>query len=190
MEKYTLKQAVKYIKSDYCRYFGSGKTHIVRKLFMLRGRQYGYVFSFWLRLARCKGPLGLFAYLMHRHYTVKYNIQITTKTRIGYGFYIGHGMCVVIHPRTIIGNNVNISPFLNIGSNNGTPAVIGDDVYIGPHVSIVENVTIGSNSTIGAGSVVVKDIPSGCTVVGVPAKVIAEHSHPEYIHNRFNCDKQ
>ena len=49
----------------------------------------------------------------------------------------------MIHPNTVIGNNCNISQFLSIGSNNGTPAVIGDNVYIGPHVSIVENVKIG-----------------------------------------------
>ena len=49
----------------------------------------------------------------------------------------------------MIGNNYNISQFLSIGSNHGTPAVIGDNVYIGSHVSIVENVKIGDNTTIG-----------------------------------------
>lgn len=74
---------------------------------------------------------------------------------------------------------------MSIGSNKGTPAVIGDNVYIGPNVSIVEDVRIGNNTTIGAGAVVVKDVPDNTTVVGCPAKIIGENKHPEYVHNRY-----
>lgn len=107
---------------------------------------------------------------LHRHYSIKYGIQIPVSTRIGYGFYIGHGVGIVINGGTTIGNNVNISQFLSIGTNRHTPATIGDNVYIGPNVCIVEDVNIGSNTTIGAGSVVVKDIPENSTAVGCPAK--------------------
>lgn len=124
------------------------------------------------------------ALLIHRHKTLKYGIQIPRTTKIGYGFYIGHGVGIVINGGTVIGNNVNISQFLSIGTNNRTPATIGDNVYIGPHVSIIEDVKIGSNSTIGAGSVVIKDVPEDVTVAGVPAKVIAA-SHPEFVCRRW-----
>lgn len=117
--------------------------------------------------------------------TKKYGIQIPHTTKIGYGFYIGHGIGIVINGGTVIGNNVNISQFLSIGTNKGTPAIIGDNVYIGPHVSIVEDVRIGNNTTIGAGSVVVHDIPDGATVAGVPAKVISYKDHSQYICNPF-----
>lgn len=112
-------------------------------------------------------PLAMF---MHKHYSVKYGLDIPRTTKIGYGLYIGHGLGAVINPLTIIGNNCNISQFLSIGSNHGTPAIIGDNVYIGPHVSIVENVKIGNNVTIGAGAVVTKDIPANMTAAGVPEK--------------------
>jgi len=89
---------------------------------------------------------------------------------IGYVFYIGiwyrSGDTSII----VIGNNYNISQFLSIGSNHGTPAVIGDNVYIGSHVSIVENVKIGDNTTIGVEILVIKDISANLTAVGVSVK--------------------
>lgn len=112
-------------------------------------------------------------------------MQIPVNTKIGYGFYIGHGVGIVINRGTTIGNNVNISQFLSIGSNKRTPATIGDNVYIGPNVCIVEDVNIGSNTTIAAGAVVIKDIPENKTAAGCPAKVIGDNNHPEYVHNRW-----
>ena len=98
-------------------------------------------------------------------------------------------MCIVINGGTIIGNNVNISQFLNIGTNNETPAIIGDNVYIGPNVSIVEDVKIGSNSTIGAGAVVTKDIPQNSTAAGCPAKVLNYNNPGRYIERRWKQQK-
>lgn len=131
------------------------------------------------------GVTGLIFKHLHRYYTLKYNIQIPYTIKIGYGFYIGHGVGIVINGGTTIGNNVNVSQFLSIGTNKRTPATIGDNVYIGPNVCIVEDVKIGSNTTIAAGSVVIKNIPENSTAVGCPARVIGENKHPEYVHNRY-----
>ena len=145
-------------------------------------------YSYWLRLASPltgHGLLHKFSSLVHRRYTLKYGIQIPSCTKIGYGFYIGHGVGIVINGRTKIGHNVNISQFLSIGSVKGTPAIIGDNVYIGPHVSIVEDVNIGDNSLIAAGATVIRDVPENTTVAGCPAKVIGENKHPNYVGNRW-----
>ncbi len=131
------------------------------------------------------GGIGFISRRLHNHYTIKYGIQIPHDTKIGYGFYIGHGVGVVINGGTTIGNNVNISQFLSIGTNKHTPATIGDNVYIGPNVCIVEDVKIGNDTIIAAGSVVIRDIPQNSTAVGCPAKVIGENKHPEYVHNRW-----
>lgn len=56
------------------------------------------------------------------------HVEIPPGTKVGYGLYMGHNMCIVINEGTIIGNNVNISQFLNIGTNENTPAIIGDIV--------------------------------------------------------------
>lgn len=168
----TLKEAWKYVQSDYYRYYGrkKGVLTILRKA--LFGHNHCFRYSFWLRMTAVKWPLHLLCkYKLQRH-SEKYGIQISPKTQIGYGLYIGHGIGIVINGGTRIGNNCNISHFLSIGTNHDTPAVIGDNVYIGPHVSIVEDVQIGDNVIIGAGAVVVKDIPSNSTAVGNPARVV------------------
>lgn len=143
---------------------------------------------FLAEIIKTKGVGRILARQLHKHYSIKYGIQIPASTKIGYGFYIGHGVGIVINCKTTIGNNVNISQFLSIGTVHRTPATIGDNVYIGPHVSIVENVNIGSNSLVGAGSVVIKDIPEDSTAVGNPARIIGENKHPEYVHNRWVID--
>ena len=90
-----------------------------------------------------------------------------------------------VHPDAKIGNNVNLSQFTTIGSNEGNAAVIGDNVYIGPSVCLVENVQIGNDVTIGAGSVVTRDIPPQATVAGVPAKVLNFNNAGRYVQNRW-----
>ena len=115
-------------------------------------------------------------------------IQIPLETKIGYGFYIGHGGPVIINGTTIIGNNCNISQFTTIGANEGKAAVIRDNVYIGPNVCIVEDVLIKDNVTIGAGSVVCKDLPENATVAGNYAKVLNFNNPGRYIENRWNID--
>ena len=180
-----MNQVWEYIQSDYFRY--TGKILSPFKLFLkaVFGVNHCFRYSFWLRLSNLGGGIGLISRQLHKHYSIKYSMQIPVATKIGYGFYIGHGVGVVINGGTTIGNNVNISQFLSIGTNKHTPATIGDNVYIGPNVCIVEDVKIGSNTTIGAGSVVIRDIPENSTAVGCPAKAIGENKTPEFIHNQW-----
>lgn len=183
-----LKHVFKLIVSDYQRYYAHRGGVIRVLIYALFSRNHCFRYTFWLRLASKPNLFRPLALLMHQHYTIKYGIQIPAKTQIGYGFYIGHGVGIVINGGTRIGNNVNISQFLSIGTNHNTPATIDDEVYIGPHVSIVEDVHIGRGATIGAGSVVVKDIPAHCTAVGVPARVIKENTPSRYITRRWEVD--
>jgi serine O-acetyltransferase len=112
-------------------------------------------------------------------------IHIPRRTKIGFGLYIGHPVGIVINPTARLGNNCNLSQFVTIGSNFGKAATIGENVYIGPNVCIVEDVIVGDNATVGAGSVVVKDVPAGCTVVGNPAKTISDHDPGRFVLNRW-----
>lgn len=172
-----------YIQSDLYRYAGKVSVYLFLK-HLVRNKSFKY--SFWLRLARHhNGLVRSIAKLMHRHLSGKYLLEIPVSTEIGYGLYIGHHMCVVINETAKIGNNVNLSQFTTIGSNEGNAAVIGDNVYIGPSVCLVENVQIGNDVTIGAGSVVTRDIPSQATVAGVPAKVLNFNNAGRFVQNRW-----
>lgn len=171
------------IKSDEYRIVGKSPStfSIIFNLF----RPSRNNFKFWLRMSSYKGGLYPFMRVIYAFSSRKVNIDIPPSTKIGYGFYTGHNMCMVVNGGTIIGNNVNLSQFLNIGTNHNTPAIIGDNVYIGPQVCIVEDVKIGNNVTIGAGSIVTKDVPLNSTVVGVPAKIINYNNPGKYVNRRY-----
>lgn len=177
------KDCMELIKSD--RYRISGKVESTVSIIRSIIKPFDSSFLFWFRLSQYRGWLIRICRFMYRRASRKDQIQIPTSVRIGYGFYLSHGICIVVNEGTIIGNNVNISQFLNIGTNHNTPAIIGDNVYIGPQVSIVEDIRIGNNSTIGAGAVVTKDVPKNATVAGVPAKVLNYNNPGRYILYRW-----
>ena len=177
-----------YIVSDHCRYYGAAGNTLFKSIIhaIMPGGYRGFKYGFWLRVSQYRGlfqPLGI---IMHHHLSIKYCIDMPRITRIGYGLYLGHGMCMVVNGRTVIGNNVNLSQFLNIGANSVDEfATIGDNVYVAPHCSIVGRVSLGDNVTIGTGSVVTRDIASGMTAVGAPAHEVTSENPGRYINNRY-----
>lgn len=172
------------IRSDLCRI--SGRANCTIKIIFKGLLPLGRNVLFWFRMASYrKGRFWWFCKLMYKITSWMSHVEVPPGTKVGYGLYMGHNMCIVINEGTIIGNNVNISQFLNIGTNENTPAIIGNNVYIGPHVCIVENVHIGNNSTIGAGAVITRDIPENATVAGVPAKVLNYDNPGRYVCFRY-----
>ena len=107
-----------------------------------------------------------------------------TCPRIGEGCHLEHSYSTYLNADGI-GRNFYCLHLVTLGNGRDGRPTIGDNVYIGPSVCIVEDVKIGDNATIGAGAVVTRDIPAGTTAAGVPAKVISNHSHPEYIQNKW-----
>lgn len=152
-----------------------------------RNRSLKYLF--WMRFSAYRGFLFPFCKLRQEHFADKFSLDIPPSTKIGYGLYLGHAMSIVVNRTAVIGNNVNLSQMLNIGSNHHQAAYIGDNVYIGPQVCVVENVHIGSNALIGCGSVVVRDIPPCQTAVGAPCKPIGPCKY-DYISNKWPIDCQ
>ncbi|HQO47908.1 MAG TPA: serine acetyltransferase, partial [Paludibacteraceae bacterium] len=91
---------------------------------------------------------------------------------IGPGLYIQHGFATIISAKSI-GKDCWINQQVTIGYSNATDCpVLGDNVTIPAGAKIIGKVHIGDNSTAGANAVVVKNVPSNCTVVGVPAYIV------------------
>lgn len=114
-------------------------------------------------------------WLKHRRNCRRMSIFMAPNT-FGSGCHLQHRGFRHILPGTKIGSNCEILPMVLIGKKR--PDVkecqisIGDNCYIGTGVTILGPINIGDNVTIAAGAVVTKDVPDGCTVAGVPAKII------------------
>jgi serine O-acetyltransferase len=88
------------------------------------------------------------------------------------GFVIMHPVGVVINSKVSGGKNIIIESGVVIGDEKGQAPSLGNNIFIGAGAKIIGGVTIGDNVKIGANAVVVKDLPSNVTAVGIPAKVI------------------
>ncbi len=101
-------------------------------------------------------------------------LEIPGTTKIGKGFQIYHGQATIIHKNAVIGEFCVLRQCTTIGTSsvNGECPVIGSKVDIGCNVCIIGPVIVGDNVTIGAGTVITKDVPCNCIVVGNPARVI------------------
>ncbi|MCI0453636.1 MAG: serine O-acetyltransferase [Candidatus Dadabacteria bacterium] len=111
-------------------------------------------------------------------------IEIHPGAKIGRGFFIDHGMGVVIGETSEIGDNVTIYHGVTLGgtsfSRGKRHPTVESNVTIGAGAKILGPLTVGSNSKIGANSVVIVDVPPSSTVVGVPGKTVLKEEFPVY----------
>ena len=103
-------------------------------------------------------------------------IEIHPGAVIGEGFFIDHGMGVVIGETSEIGSNVTIYQGVTLGGTGKEKGkrhpTIGDNVVIGTGAKVLGPIEIGENCRVGAGSVVLSSAPPNSTVVGIPARVV------------------
>jgi serine O-acetyltransferase len=103
-------------------------------------------------------------------------IEIHPGARIGSGFFIDHGMGVVIGETTEIGTNVTIYQGVTLGGTGKEQGkrhpTIGSNVVVGTGAKVLGPIEIGENCRVGANSVVLKSAPPNSTVVGIPARVV------------------
>lgn len=115
-------------------------------------------------------------------------IEIHPGARIGTGFFIDHGMGVVIGETTQIGNGVTLYQGVTLGGTGKERGkrhpTVGNNVVISVGAKVLGAITVGDNVKIGAGSVVLRSVPSNSTVVGVPGWVVATHHPDTDVHER------
>jgi len=125
------------------------------------------------------------------------NIDIHPGARIGRRFFIDHGAGVVIGETAEVGDDVTLYHGVTLGGTSWNKGkrhpTLADGVVVGAGAKILGPIHIGARARVGANSVVVKDAPPDCTLVGVPARVIpqrgGEGEHPagaiSLDHNRL-----
>ncbi len=104
------------------------------------------------------------------------NIDIHPGAKIGRRFFIDHGACVVIGETAEIGDDVTLYHGVTLGGvswNKGKRhPTLGNRVVVGAGAKILGPIELGNEVRVGANSVVVRNVPAGKTVVGIPAKVV------------------
>lgn len=187
----TLRETLDSIRADVFRVYGHSRPAAwLHACFWGIGVKY----AISLRIGRYLGerrralfPLWLAARLVHRHYSLKFGIDIHPMTHIGPGLYIGHFGGIIVSPSAVLGRDCNLSPGVVIGiasrgKRKGTPA-LGDRVYIGPGAKLNGGIRVGDDVAIGANCVVTQDVPDHAVVVGVPGRIISFNGSSEYILN-------
>jgi len=103
-------------------------------------------------------------------------IEIHPGAEIGKGFFIDHGMGVVIGETSVIGDNVVLYQEVTLGGTSlqkkKRHPTLGNNVVIGSGAKLIGAITIGDNVKVGSGSVVINSVPPNATVVGVPGRVV------------------
>ncbi len=103
-------------------------------------------------------------------------IEIHPVATIGTGFFIDHGMGVVIGETAEIGDHVTLFQGVTLGGTGNERGkrhpTLGNHVVVGAGAKILGGIKIGDHVKVGANSVVLKSVPANSTVIGVPARVI------------------
>ena len=126
-------------------------------------------------------------------------VEIHPAASIGSGFFIDHGMGVVIGETSEIGNNVTLYQNVTLGGTKLFDAQgkmlgkrhpsIGNNVVIGSGAQVLGPIKIGDDVKIGANAVVIKDVESGLTVVGVAAHKVSQNKKAEQTFCAYGIEK-
>jgi serine O-acetyltransferase len=105
-----------------------------------------------------------------------FQIDIHPAARMGAGLFLDHGTGIVIGETAVVGDEVSMLHGVTLG---GTGAERGDrhpkigrGVLLGAGAKVLGNITVGDYAKVASGSVVLKAVPAGCTVAGVPARLV------------------
>ncbi|WP_107711118.1 serine O-acetyltransferase [Oceanicaulis sp.] len=116
------------------------------------------------------------AFHMQSRMSERFGVDVHPAAQLGRGIMIDHATSVVIGETAVVGDNVSILHEVTLGGTGADSGdrhpKIGNGVLIGAGAKVLGDIAVGAEARIAAGSVVLSDVPSRCTVAGVPAKPV------------------
>ncbi|QCO05720.1 serine O-acetyltransferase [Azospirillum argentinense] len=132
----------------------------------------------WHRVAHWLWAQGRrdLAHFLQSRVSEAFAVDIHPAVRIGRGVLIDHGTGVVIGETAVVGDDVSILQGVTLGGtgkeHGDRHPKVRDGVLLAAGAKVLGNIEVGRHAKVGAGSVVLKSVPPGATVAGVPARVV------------------
>ncbi|MDB5421978.1 MAG: serine O-acetyltransferase [Brevundimonas sp.] len=105
-----------------------------------------------------------------------FQIDIHPGAKLGKGLFFDHGTGIVIGETAVVGDEVSMLHGVTLGGTGAERGdrhpKIGKGVLLGAGAKVLGNIVVGDFAKVASGSVVLKPVPSGCTVAGVPARLV------------------
>jgi len=171
----TLRELVEYVAEDWrvhgrdasCPGFRAVAVHRLGNYRVHRPWPLGRVVGFVYRTA-------------HRFVRNHYGIELPYSVKLGRGVVFEHQGGIVIHGNAVIGDNCVIRQGVTLGNRHQrsphVAPVLANRVNVGAGAKLLGPIHIGEDAQIGANSVVLHDVPAGRTAIGVPARLLEQHS--------------
>ena len=136
------------------------------------------------------------AYFFQSHISLIFGVDIHPAAKIGKGIMLDHATGIVIGETTVVEDDVSIMQAVTLGGTGKEAGIrhptIRKGVLISAGAKILGNIEIGEGAKVGAGSVVLTDVASHTTVVGVPSKVVGTpkcEAPALNMNHEINCDR-
>ena len=105
-----------------------------------------------------------------------FQVDIHPAAKLGSGLFLDHGTGIVIGETAVVGDEVSMLHAVTLGGTGAERGdrhpKIGKGVLLGAGAKVLGNITVGDYAKVASGSVVLKAVPAGCTVAGVPARLV------------------
>lgn len=169
-----MSETIKLIKSDIRRkkqvFLNDGADISTLRTLLTDGTSANILYRLAFRCAQTKvlRPLALILSHINRVYN---GCVIGVNASFGPGLVIMHPIGVVINSKVVGGTNITLESGVVIGDEKGHSPTLGDNIFFGAGAKAFGSISIGTDVKIGANAVVVKDIPSNSTALGIPATV-------------------
>ncbi|RUW25221.1 MULTISPECIES: serine O-acetyltransferase [unclassified Mesorhizobium] len=121
------------------------------------------------------------------------NVDIHPGATVGWRFFIDHGAGVVIGETAEVGDDVTLYHGVTLGGTSWAPGkrhpTLESGVLVGAGAKILGAITVGAGCRVGANAVVIKDVPPGMTVVGIPGRIVRPAAERRrVVHGRIDLD--